>query len=87
LCRISLHPSRMDSNSVAVRTENTLLWGPIYQRIMFVVAGLWYKDIVGTTSKLDKMMSSNIGHDLCTWIDLGMKLLLELPNRLHLIRT
>jgi hypothetical protein len=47
---------------------------------MRALGGLWHQHSVGSFDKVD---GAHISHDLCTGIDLGIELLLDLMDRLY----
>lgn len=53
-----------------------------YQRVAFFVTGLRNQNTVTTSTGLDKVVYADICHNLRSWVDLGVKLLLELPDSL-----
>lgn len=57
---------------------------------MFIVTGLRYQHAMSTGPSFDEVMRANICHNLCSRINLGVQLLLQLPDGLkfsYLIST
>jgi hypothetical protein len=54
---------------------------------MLVVAGLRYKNAVGSCPEFDEVMTANIYHDLRTGIYLSVQLLLQLLDSLSLTQS
>jgi hypothetical protein len=53
-----------------------------YQGVVLAVRGLGDKDGVRASGGLDKVMRAHISHDLCSWVDFRLKLLLQLSQGL-----